>query len=212
MSSRVRVGIVLLLAASVASGQPVLEGSVVGITDGDTLTLLVDRTQHKIRLAQIDTPERAQPWGNKAKRALSKKVHRKTVTVRVSDTDRYGRLIGEIWLGDRDINRELIREGYAWTYRDYLTDRTLLDDEAHAKNEGLGLWSDPNPVPPWRWRRGDRSSVASAPAKSSTCGSKTYCREMTSCDEAMFYLRECGLTRLDGDSDGVPCESIAPRA
>jgi micrococcal nuclease len=66
----------------------------------------------------------------------------------VSDTDRYGRLIGEIWLGDRDINRELIREGYAWAYRDYLTDRTLLDDETHAKKEGLGLWSDPNPVPP----------------------------------------------------------------
>ncbi len=145
----------------------------------------------------------------RARQALSEKVFRKDVIVRVSDTDRYGRLIGEIWLGDRDINRELIREGYAWAYRDYLTDRTLLDDEAHAKDEGIGLWSEPDPVPPWRWRRGDRSAaVSSQSAKAFTCGSKTYCREMTSCDEAMFYLRECGLTRLDGDSDGVPCESI----
>jgi endonuclease YncB( thermonuclease family) len=119
-------------AHGAAQAQSTLEGRVVGITDGDTLTLLVDRTQHKIRLAQIDTPERAQPWGNKAKRALSKKVHRKTVTVRVSDTDRYGRLIGEIWLGDRDINRELIREGYAWAYR--LTRLDGDSDRARCKS------------------------------------------------------------------------------
>ena len=116
MSSWVRTWVVVLvlLGALDASDQSVLEGNVVGITDGDTLTLLVDRAQHKVRLAQIDTPERAQPWGTRARQALADKVFRKDVTVRVSDTDRYGRLIGEIWLGDRDINRELIREGYAW--------------------------------------------------------------------------------------------------
>ncbi len=106
-----------MVYSSFASSDYLLEGRVVGITDGDTLTLLVDRAQHKIRLAQIDTPERAQPWGTRARQALSDKVFRKVVTVRVSDTDRYGRLIGEIWLGDRDINRELIREGYAWAYQ-----------------------------------------------------------------------------------------------
>ncbi len=207
---RMVIAVSVVLTTTTADAESVMRGEVVGITDGDTLTLLVDRNQHKIRLAQIDTPERAQPWGSRARQALSEKVFRRDVTVRVSDTDRYGRLIGEIWLGDRDINRELIREGYAWAYRDYLTDRTLLDDEAHAKDEGIGLWSETDPVPPWRWRRGDRSSttVSTEPAKSFTCGSKTYCREMTSCDEAIFYLRECGLTRLDGDSDGVPCESI----
>ena len=129
--------------------KPLLKVTSSASPNGDTLTLLVDRTQHKIRLAQIDTPERGQPWGTRASQALADKVFRKDVTVRVSDTDRYGRLIGEIWLGNRDINRELIREGYAWAYRDYLTDRTLLDDEARAKDEGLGLWSAPNPVPPW---------------------------------------------------------------
>jgi endonuclease YncB( thermonuclease family) len=118
--TRDRTRLVALLAwfaATNANADSLLEGRVVGITDGDTLTLLVDRAQHKIRLAQIDTPERAQPWGTRARQALSDKVFRKVVTVRVSDTDRYGRLIGEIWLGDRDINRELIREGYAWAYQ-----------------------------------------------------------------------------------------------
>ena len=119
------LGLAIPLFATQTWGET-LEGRVVGITDGDTLTLLVDRTQHKIRLAQIDTPERGQPWAARASQALADKVFRKDVTVRVSETDRYGRLIGEIWLGDRDINRELIREGYAWAYRDYLTDRTLL--------------------------------------------------------------------------------------
>ena len=86
------------MSSAFADNQIVMNGKVVGITDGDTLTLLVDRTQHKIRLAQIDTPERAQPWGTRARQALSDKVFRKDVTVRVSDTDRYGRLIGKIWL------------------------------------------------------------------------------------------------------------------
>jgi endonuclease YncB( thermonuclease family) len=140
--------LLLLLCASAYAEGTTLTGRVVGIMDGDTLTLLVDRTQHKIRLAQIDTPERAQPWGTRARQALSDKVFQKDVRVLVSERDRYGRLIGEIWLGDRDVIRELVREGYAWAYRDYLNDQTLLADEAHAKKEGLGLWSDPNPIPP----------------------------------------------------------------
>jgi endonuclease YncB( thermonuclease family) len=118
--TRDRTRLIALLAwfaATNANADSLLEGTVVGITDGDTLILLVDRTQHKIRLAQIDTPERGQPWAARASQALADKVFRKDVTVRVSDTDRYGRLIGEIWLGDRDINRELIREGYAWAYQ-----------------------------------------------------------------------------------------------
>ena len=203
---KVSILISLALAAFSVSAE-MLSGRVVGITDGDTLTLLVDRTQHKIRLAEIDTPERGQPWGSKATQALSEKVFRKDVRVEVSDTDRYGRLIGKIWLEDRDINREMVREGHAWAYRQYLTDKSLLTDEAKAKEQGIGLWSVADPVAPWAWRRGSRT-ISSTPAESFTCGSKTYCREMTSCKEAMFYLEQCGLTRLDGDGDGIPCEAI----
>ena len=129
--------------------------------------------------------------------------------------DRYERLLGKIYLDGRDINREMVREGHAWAYRRYLTDQSLLDDERRAREAGAGLWSLPlaQHVPPWEWRRGERRSktpaIASAPPTTSfACGRKTYCREMTSCAEALFYLRRCGLTRIDGDGDGVPCEKI----
>ncbi len=107
-----------------------LTGKVVGITDGDTLKLLVDnQQQYKIRLAEIDTPEKGQAWGKNATKALSEKVFREEVRIDVIDTDRYGRLIGRIWLDGRDINRELVAEGHAWVYRQYMTDRSLLEDE-----------------------------------------------------------------------------------
>ena len=107
----------------------------VSITDGDTLVLLVNKKQIKIRLGEIDTPEKSQPWGNKAKKALSKKVFRKNVTVDITDIDRYGRAIGKIWLDDRDINRELVAEGHAWVYRQYMTDSSLLDDEKQLEKK-----------------------------------------------------------------------------
>jgi len=202
--------LVFLFVAGTASAETLL-GEVVGITDGDTLTLLVNRTQHKIRLGEIDTPERGQDWGTRATQALSEKVFREEVRGVVTDVDRYDRLIGKIWLDDRDINREMVREGHAWVYRRYLDDQSLITDEAAAKSEGIGLWSIANPVPPWDWRRGARSPHrASQPStiQSFTCGVKRYCREMISCEEAKFHLSQCGLSRLDGDSDGVPCEAI----
>jgi len=166
-----------------------------------------------VRLAEIDTPERGQPWATRAKQALSDKLFRKQVEVRVVDTDRYGRTVGHVWIGGRHINREMVREGHAWVYRKYLEDETLLDDEAHAREAEVGLWSLPEAqrVPPWDWRRGERADGPKAESprdRDFTCDSKRYCREMESCAEARFYLEECGLTRLDGDEDGVPCESL----
>ena len=90
-------GLILLVLAFPAWAAQ-LTGEVVAITDGDTLTLLADRTQHKIRLAEIDTPESGQPWGNRARQALADKVFRKPVRVEVADVDRYGRTVGKIWL------------------------------------------------------------------------------------------------------------------
>lgn len=134
---------VVLLAAMYNFTQPTLaedlHGRVVSIADGDTLTILTGTQQVKIRLAEIDTPERKQPWGNRAKQALSDKVFGKDVRVDVVDTDRYGRTVGKIWLGSRNINRELVREGHAWVYRKYMKDKSLLDDESHARKEKLGL-------------------------------------------------------------------------
>ncbi len=191
---------------------------VVGITDGDTVTLLVQdrgrQFQTRFRLTEIDTPERAQPWGTRSRQALAEKVFRRQVRVMPEGEDRYGRMLGKIYLDGRDINREMVREGHAWAYRQYLSDDSLLEDERRAREAGAGLWSLPQAqhVPPWEWRRSGRANtaaLASAPPRASfTCGRKTYCREMASCDEARFYFRRCGLSRLDGDGDGLPCEQI----
>ena len=203
MKTTLFVSILLLSLNSLAEE---LSGKVVGVTDGDTLTLLVDQNQYKIRLAEIDTPEKGQPWGSRATQFLGEKVFQEEIRVTVVDVDRYGRTVGRIWLGDRDINRELVAEGHAWVYRQYMTDRSLLNDEREAREQQLGLWSLENPVPPWEWRRGARG--ISTKEYNPLCGNKRYCREMSDCAEAKFYLQECGLNRLDGDNDGVPCESL----
>jgi endonuclease YncB( thermonuclease family) len=132
-----------------------ITGKVVSIADGDTITILMDNTQYKIRLAEIDTPERAQPYGSKSKEILSAIVFGKEVTARVQDKDRYGRYVARIYQGTTDVNREMIRLGAAWVYRQYLTDESLLDVENEAKAENRGLWSLPESqkIPPWEWRR-----------------------------------------------------------
>ncbi len=129
-----------------------LEGAVDGVADGDTITLQASGKRYRIRLHEIDAPELNQAWGDNAKRALSRKVNRRWVRLDVTDQDDYGRYVAKIWLGTRDINRELVREGHAWVYRRYMKDRTLLDDEQVAKSAKLGLWSAQNPIAPWHFR------------------------------------------------------------
>jgi hypothetical protein len=85
-----------------------------------------------------------------------------------------------------------VREGAAWVYRKYSKDRALLEAEENARRARRGLWGQANPTPPWEWRHGGNGAAF-------TCGTKRYCREMTSCREARFYLEKCGLTRIDGD-------------
>lgn len=210
-------------------------GRVVGIADGDTITVLVDRRREaKIRFAEIDAPERNQPWGARSKEALSDLVYGRDVRVHQTDTDRWGRVIGRVFVGGRDVNREMIALGAAWAYRQYLTDPTLLDVEARARRDRRGLWSMPQAqtVEPWEWRRGRRASVpdetaAALPAARGllgpayrpstangafTCGSKTRCSQMRSCGEARFYRTQCRLGGLDGNRDGVPCEKICGAA
>ena len=202
--------IVFLLSAPATSSE--LQGRVVSIADGDTFTLLTaDKKQIRIRLAEIDTPESGQPYGNRAKQALSELVFGKDVRVDVQTIDRYGRTVGRPYVGDIDVCAELVENGFAWAYRQYLKDPKLLELEQEAQDSNRGLWGLPEyeQIAPWDWRRGKRTPTSiSNPPKAFTCGSKTYCRDMVSCDEAMYYLRSCGLSRLDGDKDGIPCESI----
>jgi endonuclease YncB( thermonuclease family) len=186
-----------------------LTGKVVSIADGDTVTILDNNQQTKIRLAEIDTPEKNQPYGKKAKKALSDFIFGKIVRIEIDTIDRYGRTVGTIFLNDLNINKEMVKAGHAWVYVQYAKDKTLFDLEKNAKENQSGLWALPEGerIAPWQWRRGKRS-IEKETNLSFQCESKTTCRQMQSCAEAKYYLMSCGLTRLDGDKDGTPCESI----
>jgi endonuclease YncB( thermonuclease family) len=136
----------------------VLVGRVVAIADGDTLTVLDEHDrQHRIRLFGIDAPEKAQPFGNQSKKNLSGKVFGATVRVEIVDVDRYGREVGRVSLGDRLINLEQVREGYAWRYPEFDRHHEFDRAEAEARRHRRGLWSAPRPTPPWEFRRTRRN-------------------------------------------------------
>lgn len=196
---------ITLLAFSIATLADTITGKIVGVRDGDTVTLLTDgNRQVKIRLNQIDAPESNQAFGQRSKQALSDMIFNKTVQVETTGTDKYRRTLGTIFIDGLDVNREQIRRGMAWAYRKYLSDTSLLTDEQYAKQARVGLWVDPNPMAPWDFRHG-KQVVSQG---NGNCGLKRYCKQMSSCEEATRYLKECGLTGLDKDGDGVPCEKL----
>ena len=128
-----------------------LNCQVVGISDGDTITCLAANTPHRIRLAGIDAPESKQAYGRRAKQALSQYIYRRDVHIRISDTDRYGRLVGTVYLDGSDINRQMITSGWAWAYRRY-AGAGYINAEATARRQKRGLWQDANPVYPQDFR------------------------------------------------------------
>jgi endonuclease YncB( thermonuclease family) len=203
--------LLLVLACGSTSTAETVEGLVVGIADGDTFTLLTpDQRQIKIRIAEIDAPERGQPYASRSRQQLADLIFRKGVTVRVQVVDRYNRVVGRPVTGNMDVTVEMIRSGAAWVYRSYSDDVQLYELERKARDERRGLWDLPESdrLSPWNWRNGQGSGNSARTAEAFQCGSKTYCREMVSCEEARFHLESCGLTRLDGDGDGIPCEAI----
>ncbi|MFZ0257849.1 MAG: thermonuclease family protein [Gammaproteobacteria bacterium] len=109
--------------------------------------------QLKIRLAEIDAAERRQPYGTKAKQALSDLTFGKSARVVEVDRDRYGRIVGQVYVGNLDVNAELVRQDYAWVYRKYAKREKLYDLEREAREAKRGSWAQGNAVPPWEWRR-----------------------------------------------------------
>ncbi|WP_426039705.1 thermonuclease family protein [Brevundimonas sp. DC300-4] len=225
-----------LPAPTTSRAHETFNGRVVGVADGDTITVLDgDRRERSVRLAEIDAPERRQPWGERSKQSLSELVYGQSVEVVQTDTDRYGRVVAQVSVNGRNINREMVAIGAAWAFREYLIDETLIEVERDAKTQRIGLWSMPasDQVEPWRWRRGNRTPeavsvgqpavttqvrglVGRSPARGESsastegirCGSKRYCSQMRSCDEARAYLVQCRVDTLDGDGDGRPCEQL----
>lgn len=197
---------------------------VVALSDGDTFTCLdFAKQQHKIRLANIDTPEKNQPYGAKAKQVLSALIFNKHVLIETQGFDRYGRAIGLVHEDGINVNREMVARGAAWVYPKYNQDLSLPNIEREARAANIGLWALDQIVPPWEWRalgksihsESSKQKGRSAPdymahtarSPSDICV-KRLCSQMTDCADAKFHLDQCGVTSLDRNRDGVPCESI----
>ena len=139
-----------------------LLGRIVGISDGDTVTLLdANKRQYKIRLTGIDAPEKKMPFGQRSKEYLSDLIFSKDVQVETEKLDRYGRTLGKILFDRKDINLAMINAGLAWHYKKYQQEQSASDRllYSHAEDQArlrrIGLWHDATPTPPWDWRKGE---------------------------------------------------------
>lgn len=149
--------LVLALQQTAAAHTP-LRGQVIGISDGDTLTVLVDQRPVKVRLWGIDAPEKAQAFGAKSKASLAEMAFGKEALVEVRDVDRYGRSVGWVMVAGRPVNLLLVQQGLAWWYQQFARrDTQLRDAEAKARAGRVGLWADENPQPPWEFRKERRN-------------------------------------------------------
>ena len=151
------------LVASTQAGTHQIEGRVVKVTDGDTITLLdVDNRQHKIRLDGIDAPERGQPFGGASQRHLAELLANRDAVAECGKIDKYRREVCRVLVGGADAGLEQVRAGLAWFFRRYAKElppdrrQQYADTEAQAKAEQRGLWADAEPVAPWDWRAQSR--------------------------------------------------------
>ena len=148
------LAVAAILAFSPVSAHADVRARVVSVHDGDTLTVLIDHRQLKVRLTEIDAPELGQPFGRKSRQSLSELCFGKTATLEVRGRDRYRRTLAQVTCAGKDANAEQVRRGFAWTYVRYAhADSPLHAIQQAAQAEHRGLWSDPAPVAPWRWRR-----------------------------------------------------------
>lgn len=145
----------LLAALPAYAGQP-FNGRVVGIADGDTLTVLTDSTPRKVRLAEIDAPEKKQAFGERAKQSLSDLCFNADAEVSPGVTDRYGRTVARVRCAGVDASLYQVSNGLAWAYTSYLTDPAIATAERAARDSGTGLWVDTEPTPPWLYRKGKK--------------------------------------------------------
>lgn len=170
--------IVCFVALSIQAGT--ITGRIVGVTDGDTVTVLdANQQQHKIRLAGIDAPEKAQPFGDRSKQNLAAMVFNKNVTVDWEKQDHYGRTVGKILIDGKDANLAQIIAGMAWWYEKYRNEQSPADQrlyeqaEQKARTQRIGLWGDTTSIPPWNFRHAKDSSQSETPCPCSGAASCT---------------------------------------
>lgn len=142
-----------------------LHGKVVGVNDGDTITVLdAKKVAYRVRLAGIDAPEKSQSFGDQSKHHLSDLVFGKAVDVDWHKTDKYGRLVGTVIVDGQDANLSQVQSGLAWHYKAYESEQSVSDRNAYtqaeidARSRRAGLWQDPNPMAPWAFRHGEEAA------------------------------------------------------
>jgi len=146
---------ILFFYTSISFCQTTLTAKVVGIKDGDTVVVLDSLNyQTTLRLAEVDCPEKDQPFGTKAKQFTSDQIYRKQIKYIVTDIDRYGRSIAKIYYDDNKyLSAEIIKNGFGWHYKKYSTSKDLATFEINARKNKIGLWIDENPIQPAQWRK-----------------------------------------------------------
>ena len=216
------IGIALLCAAGLTHAAE-FSGKVIAVMDGDTLSVMRDNRPVKVRLAEIDAPEKAQPYGAESQKSLAEMVTGKQIRVTSRAIDDYGRMVAMVSIDELNVNHEQVRRGMAWEYSRFHSNRELMALQREAQQAKRGLWAGKEAIEPSQWRKQHPSTLpapsAAAPSSavvpdpafrpnSGHACSKKRCSEMTSCEEAMHYLTKCGIKSLDGDADGTPCEQL----
>jgi micrococcal nuclease len=184
---------------------------VIWVMDGDTVLVLKAGRKIKIRLADIDAPEKDQDYGTASRDSLIGMVLHKDVHVDTLAVDKYGRTVALLQVAGLKVNEEQVKRGMAWEYSHYHSDRHYIALQQEAQQAGRGLWTQPNPTPPWVWRKQHAAEPSVLPVLRPgdyTCGTKHHCSQMRSCNEAHYYLTVCGVQTLNPEGDGVPCKDL----
>ena len=205
---------------------------IVEVLDGDTLVVLRDGQRKEIRLYGIDCPEKDQDYGQQATALAAALVSGRNVEIEERNVDSYGRVVGLVKVDGLLLNALIVENGFAWVYRQYCKEQFCtgwMKSEKTARAQHKGIWAGANNTPPWEWRNqqraaktakenaeagkddviligADRPPQGGSSRQSSRCDGRIYCSQMTSCQEATFFLRNCPGTKMDGNNDGVPCE------
>jgi len=203
--------IVILLLARLGFAAPprVVEefsGKVIGVTDGDTITVLANRETIIVRLEGIDAPELGQSFGTQSKRALARLVAGKTVVVRTTGADAYGRTLGVVRSDGIDVNRKLIEDGWAWHFKRFNEEERLAQLEDAARQAKRGLWGDEKPLAPWDYRARQVTPKLAAPESKDQktaywLNTSSGVRHNQRCE----HFQKTRQGRSCGPSDGTPC-------
>lgn len=219
-----RIFLLSLLLLNYAAQADTFDASVIAVMDGDTVYAQSGGFRAKIRLLNIDAPEKDQAYGKQSTESLRSLIGGKVVKIESRAVDKFGRTLALVSVNGMDVNQEQVKRGMAWAYSRSREGKIYVGLQSEAQLAKRGLWREANPQQPAQWRKLHPSEYTKRPLSHAAkpppqtqdaskfgalaCGKKYYCSQMVTCDEAHFYLTVCGLERLDTNKDGVPCEKL----